>query len=636
MLQRLRDGLNTRKWLAWVALFPIAAIFIFWGGSNSFDFGGRNRQEAAKVDGEVIPATEASKEWSQRQAQWSQQYRSEIPPELRPKVQDDILDTLVLQKLIERRFDKENFRVSDARVLAEIQKVPSFKGPDGKFDPEYVRSVMRSRGVTEQEFIKDIREQILLNQLQQGLGNSYFLSRTDSQRLYNLQNEEREVAYAKFPADQFAGSDPVDEAAIKAYYDKNGDRFMTTESVSLDYAELRLETLAATAPAPTDAELHKLYDANRTSYVREEQRRARHILIPIEGNDDAAAKKKAESVLAEARSGKDFAELAKKYSSDTESAKAGGELGFLERKAFVGPFGDALFAMKKGEIAGPVKSQFGYHIIELEEIQPPEVKPFEEVRGELESQLRQQAADDQFGEKQEQITDRIEHGETDLGKLAQEFGLTRGSIPQFLKGGGAQPLGSSPELQQLVFGDAVLNQGKIGGPLNLAEDRFVLVKTTAHHKAEVKPLAEVHDQIVALLKHDRGVAAAKAAAEAARKKLDAGEKLETVAADSKVTAEPARFVGRADPSVPAALRTALFDAPRPEAKPVARTASLDDGSSVLFVATRSRVGDTSANPQLALQQNAQTLQRAASGDIAAYVDEMKRKAKIVKNPAVFE
>ena len=108
--------------------------------------------------------------------------------------------------------------------------------------------------------------------------------------------------------------EPIDEAAVKAYYDKNGDRFMTTESVALEYAELRLEQLA-TQVAPTEADLQKLYDDNRANYVLDERRRARHILIPVTGDDDAAALKKAESVLAEARAGKDFAELAKKYST---------------------------------------------------------------------------------------------------------------------------------------------------------------------------------------------------------------------------------------------------------------------------------------------------------------------------------
>jgi peptidyl-prolyl cis-trans isomerase D len=292
--------------------------------------------------------------------------------------------------------------------------------------------------------------------------------------------------------------------------------------------------------------------------------------------------------------------------------------------------------MKVGDIAGPVKSQFGYHLIKLEEIQAGEAKPFESVRAELDAQYRQEHAADLFGEREEQINALLEKGESDLDKIAQSLGLTRGSIAEFLKGGGAEPLGSSPDLQRVVFDDATLSQGKIGGPVALGEDRMVLVKVTAHHKAEVKPLTQVRDEIVAALTHERGIAAAKAAATAAVSKLESGEKLAALAASLKVTAEAARFIGRGDPSIPAALRTAVFEAPRPEAKPVVKTTALDDGSTALFVVTRTRIADTTGNPALVQQQRVSLAQRNGVGDVAAYVNEARRKAKIVKNPGVFE
>jgi peptidyl-prolyl cis-trans isomerase D len=626
MLQRIRDGLHGRKWLAWLALLPIGLIFAFWGGSNTLDHSGAARQDAAEVDGEKIPANEATKEWSQAQARWAQQTTEDMPADQRIRIQANILDGLVERKLLDQRFANQNYRVGDARVLSEIEKIPAFKGADGKYDPSTARQILAANGINEVELVRELRQQILQNQLQQGIGGSYFLTPAEKNRLSNLENEEREVEYVRLDAAQFAGGAAPDEVAIKAYYDKNGDRFMTTESVSLDYAELRLEQLA-TQVAPTDDDLRKLYDDNRANYVLEERRRARHIVIPVSGDDDAGARKQAESVLAEARAGKDFAELAKKYSKDSTAAD-GGEIGFVQRKDFPGSLGDTLFGMKVGDIAGPVKSQFGYHLIKLEEIQAGEVKPFETVRAEIDAQYRQEHAADLFGERQEQISAMLDKGEKDLDRFAKELGLTRGSIAQFLRGGGAEPLGSSSDLQRVVFDDATLNQGKIGGPVGLGEDRLVLVKVTAHHKSEVKPIAQVRDEIIGLLQHERGVAAAKAAAESLLKKVDAGEKL--------ASTEPARFVGRGDPSIPAALRTAVFEAPRPEGKPVSRMTSLDDGTSVVFVLSRTRVANTSTNPQLVQQQGLMLQQRAGAGDIAAYLSDIKSKAKIVKNSDVFE
>ena len=162
----------------------------------------------------------------------------------------------------------------------------------------------------------------------------------------------------------------------------------------------------------------------------------------------------------------------------------------------------------------------------------------------------------------------------------------------------------------------------------------MLVKVASHHKAAVKPLPEVQAEIVDLLREERGLAAAKAAAEEALKKLEAGEKFEVVAKSLDVAAEPARFVSRGDPSIPAALRTAVFDAPRPTDKPVLKVAALDEGSAV-YMLTRTRTADPNANPALVQQQNQQRVYRAAQGDLAAYVSEARRKAKVVKNPQVF-
>jgi hypothetical protein len=120
MLQRIRDGLHGRKWLAWLALFPIAAIFVFWGGSSSLDFSGSTRQDAAVVNGEKIPANDATKAWSETQARWAQQFGTDIPTEQRARIQDNILDQLVLQKLLENRLDAQHYRVSEQRVLTEI------------------------------------------------------------------------------------------------------------------------------------------------------------------------------------------------------------------------------------------------------------------------------------------------------------------------------------------------------------------------------------------------------------------------------------------------------------------------------------------------------------------------------------
>ena len=217
MLQRIRDGLQGQKWLAWVVLGAIGLTFVFWGGSGALDFTGMASKNAAKVDGVEIPASEATKAWSDTQMRWSQQFGTEIPEAQRARIQDNILENLVLQKLLQTRLEDNWFRVNDGRVIGEMQNVPAFKGSDGKFDAGIARQILQANGITEQEYFNDTRSQILLNQLQQGIGSSSFLTPNEAQRLFNLENEEREVAWVQFKPEQYAAAGAVDDDAIKAY-----------------------------------------------------------------------------------------------------------------------------------------------------------------------------------------------------------------------------------------------------------------------------------------------------------------------------------------------------------------------------------------------------------------------------------
>src|SRR5688572_22747984 len=147
MLQRIRDGLHGRKWVAWVALAPIALIFVFWGGTNTLDFSGAGGSDAAKVDGERIPAELATRAWTNVQAQWAQQLGAEIPAERQAQMKDGILEDLVRQKVIENRLAEKGFGVTETRVLTEFEKIPAFKGADGKYDPVTARQALQQANV---------------------------------------------------------------------------------------------------------------------------------------------------------------------------------------------------------------------------------------------------------------------------------------------------------------------------------------------------------------------------------------------------------------------------------------------------------------------------------------------------------
>ncbi|GAC1453891.1 MAG: peptidyl-prolyl cis-trans isomerase [Steroidobacteraceae bacterium] len=611
---------------------PIVLVFVAWGayGIVNLNVGGANY--AAEADGGKISLEEARNAWLQQQAQWQQRLGgAELPPTLRAQLQDQVLESLVRNTLLTQRTHDLGYRVAYDDLVDAIQNEPAFQ-VGGQYSAEAAKARLAAAGISLDRFQEDLRRQLQRTQLEGGIRVSDFLTPVEFARLTQLENQEREVRFFVLPAERFKPAAGVDDAAVQAYYKEHQAQFMTIEAAHLRYAELRLETLAAQVSV-TDADLRGAYDKQKSKFVVPEKRHAHHILIT--GKDNAAALKQAEEVLAQARSGKDFGALAQQYSQDPGSAKNGGDLGWAERGSFVAPFADALFGMSVGEIKGPIKTEFGYHIIRLDEIQAGKGKSFEEARPELDAQLRRDRATDRFGEIQEQLQSKVGEPGADLTALAAQYGLQQGDLPGFLKGAGAAPLGAAPGLQDMVFGDPPLAVGHLGGPALLGDDTLAIVKVLEHRKPALKPLSEVRETIVAAITKERAREATLTAAQSARTKLEGGAEFDAVARQLGVPADPAHFVSRKDPSTPAPIRDAVFTAPLPAGKPVYRALALDNGSAAVVVVTHVRTAP--ASDSQAQAERAQTEARSeGTGAVVAYVDEVRRTATVRKNPKAFE
>ena len=635
MLQNIRDGLHRHKWLGYVVLGALALVFAAWGAYGIVNLNIDNANYAAEVGGQKISIQQARNAWIRQESRLQQSFGgADIPAVLRDRFQDQVLESLIRDALMTQRTHDLGYRVTDADVQEAIVKEPAFQ-IEGKYSPDAAKAALAQAGLSIDQFETELRNQLQRDQLENSIRATDFMTPTEISQMQSLENEQREVRYAVLPTDKFPGP-AVDDAAVQAYYKAHQAEFMTPESAHLEYAELRLDQLAAQMTV-SDADLHAAYDKNKSTYVVPERRHARHILIAAT-KDDAADRKLADEVYEQAKSGKDFAQLAKQYSKDPGSAQNGGDLGWADRTTFVPAFTDALYGMKVGEIHPPVKTQFGYHIIRLDEIQPGKTKTFEEARPELEAEVRKNEATDKFGDIQEKLQSSLEQsGGTDLDSLAKEYKLQTGDVPQFLRGTGGAPLGSAPQLQDLVFGDSQVPTGHIGGPVLLGDDRLVLVKILDRKKPEPKPLAEVRDSIVATLKKQNGSEAAMKAAESAKAKLEGGASFDEVAKELGITAEPARFIARTDPAVPAQIRNVVFDVPKPTAdKPVYRALKLDTGGAAIVDVTKVRVDSTDANKQLEATRTRQEVDRQGTQDAMAYLEDVRRTADVRKNPKAFE
>jgi peptidyl-prolyl cis-trans isomerase D len=634
MLQNIGDKLQSQKWLSYTVMGVLALIFAIWGAYGIVDFTLASGNYAAKVNGTKISAEEVNRAWQAQQPQYLQLFGGELTDEQRLRLQDQMLDGFVRNAAVLKRAEDLGFRVTRGQLRAAYENEPAFQ-EDGKFSQQAAFSRLAAAGVTPPQYEADRRRQLLVNQLGSAIGATEFLTPAETARLFALEAEERELRYVLFPPEKFSGGPAFDAAAIEAAYKADEAAYTQPESARLAYGELTLADVAAQLNV-TEAQLRERYEMEKDRFVEPERRQARHILLSVEdGKDDAAVKAQADALYQRARAGEDFAKLARENSKDQGSATQGGDLGWADRSVYVAPFADALFALKANEISAPVKTQFGWHIIKLEGVREGHSKSFDEARAELDSEVRQQLAADEFGNRQEQLQQRVERGSSDLDALVQSFGLKRGEVADFVRGGGGAPLGSDAELNRAVFTDTV-KQGAVGGPRALGDDRLVVFKVLEYRPSKLRPLEQVRDQVVAKLTRERGIAEARKAAEAAVARLNQGEDLAKVAASLKLTAEPARYVGRGDPTLPVEVRDAAFEGVRPVAgAPLRRAVSMDEGAALLEV-TNTRVPKDEASQALSLQLAQREMQRRGNAEVDAYLAELLRNSKVDKNLKAFQ
>ena len=641
MLQSIADTLKTHRWLAFLVLGVLALLFAVWGAYGVVTLNFNSSSYGLKVNGEEVSAQTLNNAWQQSQAQLTQQlHGAQLSAVQKTTLQRQLMDQYVRQTLLRQRAQQQGFRASDADVAAAYRSEPAFQ-VDGKFDPRAARAALAQAGMTPQAYEADRRQALQTAQLSEGIEISDFLTPTEMSRIYALENEQRQVRFALLPASHYADAVKIDDASIAAWYHSHQSDYMSPESVDLQYAQLRLDHVASQVKV-TPEQLQAYYQKNKSHYSQPEKRHAHHILIPIaapkDAKADAAALDKARQVLAQLKAGKNFGALARKYSSDPGSAAHGGDLGWAERDAYVPAFANALFSMKVGQVSQPVKTQFGYHIIRLDGIEPAHVPSLDEVHAQVLAQYRRDQAASLFGDRQDQLQQALDSGTTnDVAALVKQFGLSGGEIKDFTRTSGGAPLGSKPELITSVFSDDALTGGRIEGPVALADDRIVIFKVLAHHLPAPQPIASVHDEIVAAITESESTAAAKAAADAAVKRLQGGASFDAVAKSLDVSAAPAAYIGRSDPQVPVQVRDAAFTAPQPVGgKPVYRDLALDDGGAALLAVSAVKPGTLGTNSKNDEQLVDQYMQRDRDGELAAYLQEMARRSHIVRNPSVFQ
>jgi peptidyl-prolyl cis-trans isomerase D len=622
MLQKIHD--HFAKGVTFLLLGLISVGFIFWRA----DFNnGRTATFAAKVNGENLSLQEFDRTVQLRQNQYQQQYRTELSEDMRRQLRRSVVEDMVRSAVLRQRADEQGYRASDARVIESIHASPNFQ-VDDHFERRLYDSLLAQNNLSPSAYEAMQRTELQVRDLEDGIAESTFLTPAEFRRYIELYNQRREIGFGLFTVDAFLGRVTIDEAAISAHYESNQARYQTIETVDLEYLELSLADIAATVDVSDDA-LRKAYDEERDRFQTTEERHARHILIAVDKGDEEAARAKALGVAERARKGEDFAKLAAEVSADAGTKAQGGDLGWMTARD--APFENALFGMQPGAISDPVRSDFGFHVIKLDEIRPATVRPFEQVRDELAADLRTRKAEQMFYDRANQLADRSFDAYNQLATVATELKLPLKTLANFPRTGDPAVFGNSAPVVQAAFDEQNVDSGRNSSLIELAEDHVLVLRVTAHHVPMVRPLAEVHDQIRDELKRARAQELAEQAAQTFLTAIQApNADPAALAAQQNGTWTAPAWVERTNATVPTEVLAAAFGLLKPAQGEVTREhVALANGSHAVLALSSVQPGTPDSIPQGERDQRQRQLaDQSAYAELTGYVGTLREQATV--------
>ena len=625
MLQHIREKFTGTFALVILALIGIP--FVFFG--INYDFTGSSF--AAKVDGEEISA-----------AYFEQQYRSELAqrPEFanlnaaqRQQLRRSLLDRLVRDQLVRNFLAENGYRIGDKQLTDLIQQEQVFQ-VDGQFDRAAYVDYLAVRGREPREFEESQRQFMREFQLRSSIMASAVVTPSEYRRYLNLAAEQRLVTLATLNEDVVADEIEITDEQIQAFYDNNPTMFQLPESADVQFIRISRQDVADRVEVDEDR-LAQYYEDEKYRYLQDEQRQARHILIQF-GDDEDAARARAEDLLMRIRAGDSFEALAGEFSMDGGTAPRGGDLGVLTESQLPEALGGAIFAMEEGDLEGPVRSDFGFHIIRLDDILERGPLPLDQVRGELLSELQGREADSLYLELERRLSDAL-FDLSDMQAIADTVGAEVQTIEGFTRDG-AEPFGANQAAIDAVFSDAVLRGEHISEVIELDADSAAIFRVTRHNEATRQPLEDVRADIEAQVRTQQAESLLAARAERILEAVHGGEDFGVAAEAAGAAISEPTLLSRQDTETDQLVVFEVFAAPKPaQDSPVTGRVRGLDGTYTVYSLEAVLPGRPESIP-LAQRDagKAQLAQESGVGDYLAFLQSLYNEAEVVINEDALE
>jgi peptidyl-prolyl cis-trans isomerase D len=528
MLEQFREFANKKIVRFLFALFLVIPFGLF--GIDYYFKAPVGGDTIASVGPQRIGQVEFDNAIRNQAEQYRQQFRGQFDASImdNPEIRRSVLDRLVNEKLIVLGAERAGIRMSDKQLAARIASEPYFQ-VDGRFDKERYETLAKSQGLSPVGLDERLRQDFRQQQFRGSITDTAFVPKSTLDSFIRLSEQTREVSVVNLTPEAFLAQVKVTPEQVKAYYDTHAAEFTTPERARVEYVEMSLDAVAAKAAVkPEDVKTVYDEEVKAGRHGQKEERRASHILVTAAADakeaDLKAAEAKAKEIAERVRKNPaSFADVATKESQDPGSAVQGGDLGFFARGAMVKPFEDAVFAAKKNDIVGPVRSDFGYHVIRVVDIKPEKIKSLAEAGPEIEANIKKQAAARNFADSAEKFSNIVYEQSTSLKPAADELKLTVQQSPWISKGAAPVPALNNPKLQAEIFSDATIKAKRNTAAIEIAPNVLVAARVIEHKPAELRPLDAVKPDIERRLQREEAMKLAKADGEAKLKELQAGK-----------------------------------------------------------------------------------------------------------------
>jgi len=632
MLQSIHD--KAKGILGIIIVAFIGLVFALWGVGDYLT--GATEQFAAKVDDVQISQSEFDQGLARQRQKLEEVFKGEVPnnPLFEQRIKDGVLDQLITQRVLQKMVEDEGYRVADQVLAQKIKSMEAFQEA-GVFAVDTYQERVLSQGMAVKEFENLFRSDLAVQQLQDAVMRSSIIGKNELDILNRIQNQSREVNYLLFNDGQFTSGIDVSDEEVSNYFSANQNAYMHPETVSVSYVELKGSSLLEEIPVDEEA-VKRLYDDYVASAARKEQRKASHILIdaPADADQATLASKQAEAdaLVTRIKNGESFATLAKQFSKDPGSAAKGGDLGWISKGMMVPEFEQALFKLAKGAVSTTVKSSFGFHIIQLNDIKSVDVVSFAEKKSELTKQFQAQAIEDHFYEQSELMATTAYENDQSLQEVSNALGLEIRTSKAFSRHQG-EGIASNEKVRKAAFDSSVLSEGRNSDIIELDTNHVLVFRIDTHTEAKPKALSDVEKQIQVVLKTQKANQKSKAAALSALAKLENGEAIDNESVKGPALLMKLGDIKRdnqtADPTV---VRDA-FMMPKPvNNKPVYKIVELATGNAIIEL-TDVHLPAEASNEQLQILVK-QYQNEQATRDMTAVLEHLKSKSVIVRAKAL--